>query len=628
MYPMRQPTVRSCLRAGVSTLAVAALTATGLAAATTPARAATTAFCADGSTPMAAVADVEAYPAGTPVTGTSVVNGTTPTGFTGSYIGYVADGLGKGKDLLLFQLSSPVIDGTGGLKPAGIWAGMSGSPVYSSDGALIGAVSYSLNYDNLPVAGVTPAEYMKTIGSTLADAPVTVRVDKQNLNRAEGRTTAAQSAALNGGTAMHQVSLANVAVTSTQGTKLTNALLSRMPKGSSEAAARLRSKSFNAVGVEAAGGPANQPLVVGGNIAAVYSTGDGMIGAVGTVTAMCGTDVWAFGHPMDFAGKTTLGLANASAALIVPDATGIIGSYKQTSMIGDPQGMITQDRLVGIKGSIGATTGYPVTLSVRNAEGVQVDRRSSTVVMPDAGPDVAANLVGNAVIEDLDNYYNGTLRFAWNISYRTESGLTGTLKKHQSYASTDLVAAYPADAVGQDVYDLLTNDFTDVAITGISMNLTLVSADALIYQPTGVQYKKGSNWLTLSGKTLKHGSSYSVRPVYRLSVNGKKSGETVYGATRTVKLSSKATKKGSLGYSALADESVCDIETDECDEYESPEVSSFDELMDYLATQVQNDQVTQKLSYSRKGSSAYTARSVFTGKGVTEGAASVSFKIS
>lgn len=95
-----------------------------------------------------------------------------------------------------------------------------------------------------------------------------------------------------------------------------------------------------------------------------------------------------------------------------------------------------------------------------------------------------------------------------------------------------------------------------------------------------------------------------------------------------MKLSSKATKKGSLGYSALADESVCDIETDECDEYESPEVSSFDELMDYLATQVQNDQVTQKLSYSRKGSKAYTARSVFTGKGVTEGAASVSFKIS
>ena len=104
--------------------------------------------------------------------------------------------MGKGKDLLLFQLSSPVIDGTGGLKPAGIWAGMSGSPVYSSDGALIGAVSYSLNYDNLPVAGVTPAEYMKTIGSTLADAPVTVRVGKQNLNRAEGRTTAAQTAAL------------------------------------------------------------------------------------------------------------------------------------------------------------------------------------------------------------------------------------------------------------------------------------------------------------------------------------------------------------------------------------------------------------------------------------------------
>ena len=93
---------------------------------------------------------------------------------------------------------------------------------------------------------------------------------------------------------------------------------------------------------------------------------------------------------------------------------------------GDPQGMITQDRLVGIKGSVGATSGYPVTLTVRNAAGVTVDRRNSTVVLPDAGPSVAANVVGNAVIEDLDNYYNGTLRFAWQISYRTEDGVTGT----------------------------------------------------------------------------------------------------------------------------------------------------------------------------------------------------------
>lgn len=626
MYPMRQPTVRSCLRAGVSTLAVAALTATGLAAATTPARAATTAFCADGSTPMAAVADVEAYPAGTPVTGKSVVNGTTPTGFTGSYIGYVADGLGKGKDMLLFQLSSPVIDGTGGLKPAGIWAGMSGSPVYSSDGALIGAVSYSLNYDNLPVAGVTPAEYMKTIGSTLADAPVTVRVGKQNLNRAEGRTTAAQTAALNSGTAMHQVSLANVAVTSAQGTKLTNALLSSTPKGSSNAASRLRSKSFNAVGVEADGGPANQPLVVGGNIAALYSTGDGLIGAVGTVTAMCGTDVWAFGHPMDFAGKTTLGLANASAALIVPDATGTVGSYKQTTMIGDPQGMITQDRLVGIKGSVGATSGYPVTLTVRNAAGVTVDRRNSTVVLPDAGPSVAANVVGNAVIEDLDNYYNGTLRFAWQISYRTEDGVTGTLEKHQSYAGTDVVAADPAYDVGDDVYALLYNDYKQVEITGITMYATLVSEDALEYQPSGVQYKKGETWLTLSGKTLKHGGTYSVRPVYSRLVNGKKS-DTVNGATRSLTLSSKALKNGSLSYTATTDEVNCDVDEESCDEYESPDVSSFDDLLDALATVQPNDQVTQKLTWSRKGGTS-TARKLFTGPGVVTGSASVSFKVS
>ncbi|MFT3860167.1 hypothetical protein [Micropruina sp.] len=625
---MQLPTLRSCLRAGVCFAATAALIATGSAAASTQARAATAAFCADGSTPMATVAKVEAYPAGTAVTGLSVTQGTTPTGFSGSYLGYIADGLGVGKDLLLFQLSSPVIDGTAGLKPAGIWAGMSGSPVYAADGSLIGAVSYSLNYDNLPVAGVTPAEYMKKIGSTLADAPLTVGVNRQNLTPASGRKTSAQTEALGSATALRQVGLANVAVGSAQGSKLTNALLARVPKNSSPAAARLRTKAFNAVGVKKRVGDAvGRPLVAGGNVAAVYSTGDGLMGAIGTVTAICGSDVWAFGHPMDFAGKTTLAMANASAALIVPDATGIIGSYKQVTTIGSPLGMFTQDRLAGIKGSAGAVTGYPVSLTVHNAGGKVVQQRSSTVVLPDAGPDVAANLVGNAVIEDLDNLYAGTLRFSWTINYRTSDGVTGSLKKRQSYAATDVVAAYPAYDVGNDVYALLYNGFTDLEITGITMKVTLVSADALSYQPSGVQYRKGFTWVSLSGKTLKHGGTYAVRPLYRLTVNGKAGKVTVAGPARSVTLSSKAIKTGLLRYSSPSDESGCDIEEEDCDDLYVPAASSFDDLIDQLASVRPNDRVTQTFSYSRK-SSTTTSRKVFTGPGVVEGSVSVKFKIS
>ncbi len=622
---MQPPQSRRGLRTGIASLLAIMLACAGVAAAPGPAHAASASFCADGTQPMATAAEVEAFPAGTTVTGSTVVQGTTPSGFTGSYLGHVEGFFGKGKDLLLFQLSSPTIDGTGVLKAAGIWAGMSGSPVYAADGSLIGAVSYSLNADNLPVAGVTPAEYMKGIGSTLA-APAGVKLTATNLKTASGlRPNSAQADALSSGSALHPVGLANVAAASTQGTALTNSLLARVPKNSSTAAERLRSRSFAAVGTAAIGSAANDPLVVGGNIAVLYSTGDAAIGGVGTVTAICGTDVWAFGHYMDLAGKTTYALANASAAMVVPDGTGTAGSYKQVTAIGDAQGTITQDRRAGVKGTLGAVTGYPVSLNVSSAAGVVVDSRGSTVVLPEAGPDVAASLVGNAVIEDLDNYYRGTLRFTWTISYRTGTGATGTIKKTQVYAGTDVVADGPAYDVGDDVYALIQNDFDDVAITGVAMDLTLVSEDAIVYKPSGVEYKKGTTWTSLSGKSLKPNASYSVRPVYRQSVNGKLSGPSVAGATRTMSLSKKAIKKGSLSYVAGSTDNNCGEDGDEC-ELDDVDADSFSDLIAQLKVVNRNDAMAQLVSYSVKGSTS-KSRATFTGPGVVDGSVKVSFKI-
>ncbi len=610
-------------RAG-AVLATAALSLAGLAGTVPTARAEGASFCADGSQPMAGVAEVEAYPAGTAVTGSSVVQGTTPSPFTGRYIGYIDDALGKGKDLLLFQLSSPVIDGTAGLKPAGIWAGMSGSPVYASNGSLIGAVSYSLNADNLPVAGVTPAEYMKAIGGTLATPPAAIRVNEGNLENAKGlRATSAAAKALDVGSTLRQVGLSNVSTASAQGAKLTNALLARVPAGSSPAASRLRSKAFNAVAAD----DADAPLVAGGNIAVFYNSGDSLTGAVGTVTAICGNEVWAFGHPMDFAGTTTLGMSNASAAMIVPDATGIVGSYKQVRSIGVPLGMITQDRMAGIKGSVGQVSGYRITLTVRNAATTPVDRRSSTVILPEAGPDAAASLVGNAVIEDLDNYYTGTVRLNWAISYRTADGQTGTLQKQQTYAATDVVASYPATDVQDDLYALIFNDFADVEITDVTMNLTLLDEHAVVYHPSGVQYKKGQTWVTLKSKTLKPGGSYSVRPVYLASVNGKHSGPSVFGTAHTMTLSKKAVRKGSMSYAATVEQSDCDDDFS-CDELDEVDASGFDDLIDELSRVDSNDQVTRTLRYSRKSGGGASVVAFVTGPGVVEGSVKVSFKIS
>ena len=77
-------------------------------------------------TPVAA----STLPDSAPVHGLTVTKGTTPAPFTGTFEGVLQDGIAPGVDLILADLHSATID------KVGIWAGMSGSPVYDTHGAL------------------------------------------------------------------------------------------------------------------------------------------------------------------------------------------------------------------------------------------------------------------------------------------------------------------------------------------------------------------------------------------------------------------------------------------------------------------------------------------------------------
>jgi len=72
--------------------------------------------------------------------GLTVVHGTTPQPFRVKVLGVLANGIGAGRDLIIVEVSDltghHVVDRGGG-----IWAGMSGSPVYLN-GELLGAISY------------------------------------------------------------------------------------------------------------------------------------------------------------------------------------------------------------------------------------------------------------------------------------------------------------------------------------------------------------------------------------------------------------------------------------------------------------------------------------------------------
>lgn len=376
--------------------------------------------------------------------------------------------------------------------------------------------------------------------------------------------------------------------------------------------------------------PVPEALVAGGNIAVLVGSGDLAAGSIGTVTAICGNTVWAFGHPMMFSGKTSLYMANASAAMIVPDGTGMVGSYKQVQQIGAPVGMITEDRRAGVRGTIGATTGIEVGLALQNKDGVPLAPYSGRIADPESAAAGVAYLVGTAAQEHLDQNGGGTGEITWNIGFTRANGQRGTLTNTQivadRFAFPDEIGTPPAD----DIMELVQQTHErSIKITGISMSLRLISDQSETYRIARVhQYTKGA-WRAFGG-TLKAGSSYTLRTNYTFMRNDRPI-NTVSGSTFKVTLSKSARSKGSLKVSSLSSEAVCTVDkTGEvvCEDFGLPtdQASSFDELLAMLDSLRSDRTVRGVLTYKlTKGSR--TKNYTWTGPGEMTGSTTGGFTI-
>ncbi|MTB89702.1 hypothetical protein H9L21_14000 [Aeromicrobium senzhongii] len=555
---------RSSLRllAGAVLAGVAATTLVAPAAHAAPEDAA---FCSDGTQPMVPKAETEAFDDSTVVRGLTVVKGTTPVEFTGTFVGAVDNALGAadgGTDMLLFSLKGAGIDRAStpaDATPAGIWAGMSGSPVYLPDGRLIGAVAYGLTPDNIAIAGITPAYAMKRLGTDRLKAPASLKIKRTALRGASARTSSSVA-----GHSARQLKAVRVVAGGNAANALANRTLARVPADSASARS-VRAGGFGAV---AAPSGLDLPLVPGGNIAVGYTTGDLFAGAVGTVTAICGSTVWAFGHPMDFAGPTSLSMHNASAALVAPDATGVYGSYKQVGKVGRQIGTITTDGFSGVKGQVGLIRGFPVVTHVRNAAGTTLGSYRGSVVDPAVAPFGAAYGPAYAVQDVLDNLGIGTAKLSWRIGYRLANGRTGSLSNSQVYANSGELADEISTDIGNDVAAIASTDLADASITSVSSTLTLLSDAAITYRFSGAQRWTGKKWVKLRGSSVKAGRTVKVRPVYRQYVNGRPRG-TSTGPVKSFKIGRNAVGRAQIAFAARASE---DGDEDECIKLDDGEV--------------------------------------------------------
>jgi hypothetical protein len=396
-------------------------------------------------------------------TGKTVVSGTTPSSFNVKVLGVLNDGIAPGLDLIVVKLSGTVMTQTGGA-----FEGISGSPVYVN-GKLLGAVSYTLSFDNT-IAGLTPAGPMMNL-----------------FGYPSGGATALRSAP---GMPKH-IALPNTLqrtvdkASSTATTSDTMSLL-RVPigvSGLSDTGMQRLQRFFDRHGLAytafrggsaaAPNGVSGPPIVAGSNFAATQSFGDLTFYGLGTATAVCGNEIVAFGHPFFLTGETSLGMNNANTITILKDP---FFPYKLANITGF-QGLVDQDRLAGIRG----TTGEMPTLTAINSTISNADLGTSHTGETDVSDQTVMALIAQYAlyvenVVGFDREGAGSETMNWTI--------TGMYQGDPFTLTRDDIATNPYD-INYTAGEELTGElgaitsglYGPVQVTGVQFNGTVTETD-------------------------------------------------------------------------------------------------------------------------------------------------------
>ncbi len=253
-------------------------------------------------------------------------------------LGVVGTGQPEG-EMVLIRLEDPRFEAVG------VAAGMSGSPVMVG-GRLLGALAFGWQFSEEPIAGVTPFSRMQELGRAGTGSSVSPSGSRPELlmlveSRREG--------------CLGEVVLDWLAPRSSGRRTLPLVVAGAGPGlvfggdgWSADVRDRMGWVTAPGGGIDRASSPSG-PLLPGSMIAAVLVRGDASLSAGGTVTAVDGDQVWAFGHPFLGAGDVAMPMARASIVTILPS---LASSFKMFSA-GETIGAIRSDRRHGVWGRLG-----------------------------------------------------------------------------------------------------------------------------------------------------------------------------------------------------------------------------------------------------------------------------------
>ncbi|MFN2452901.1 MAG: hypothetical protein ABR577_01635 [Pyrinomonadaceae bacterium] len=404
----------------------------------------------------------------------TVFSGTEPEEFGVDILGVLPGYPAPRQSAIIGRLTGKNVERTG------VFAGMSGSPVYI-DGKLVGAIAFSFPFAKEPIAGITPIREMIDIFSRGSLAPVRAGMAREpravsfaqlastdwKLNLPKQSSTAAPLIA---------PVAAGSALAALMGQQVAPIATPVVFGGITQDSLALFSPQLIASGllpVSGAGGAAKitplaktteKTLLPGTSVSVQLVRGDYSIAAAGTVTFRDGDRIYAFGHPFLSLGAADMPMTEASVVTVIPNAN---NSFK-LSVPGEMVGAVSQDRATGIYGQLGhAPKMIPVHINMRTsrdkAETYNYEVANDSFLTP-----LLLNLtIANTINATERSIGDSTISIQGNVNVAGQRPIT--IERRFSAMNAGSMAA---GAIAAPVAALLTSGFENVDINGITLDIT------------------------------------------------------------------------------------------------------------------------------------------------------------
>lgn len=402
----------------------------------------------------------------------TVFSGTEPEEFGVEILGVLPGFPAPRQTAIIARLSGANAEKTG------VFAGMSGSPVYI-DNKLVGAIAFSFPFAKEPIAGITPIQQMIDVfergSASQTQRPREPRaISFAQLASTDWKPTLPKPAVPS------TPLIASVSESSRllplMGQQMTPIATPVVFGGISQESLAMFAPQLMASGllpVSGAGGSAGitplakateKTLTPGTSVSVQLVRGDYSIAASGTVTFRDGDRIYAFGHPFLSLGASDMPMSETAVVTVIPNLN---NSFK-LSVPGAMMGSISQDRSSGVFGQLGQVPKMiPVKINLHTSrdrtESYSYEIANDTFLTP-----LLLNItVFNTITSSERALGESTITIKGAIDVKGQEPIQ--VDRRFSASNSPVQAA---GSVAGPISSLLGSGFDDVQIQGVTLDIS------------------------------------------------------------------------------------------------------------------------------------------------------------